>query len=198
MSELFITPAGLVYLYPWHFSPKPRFGGFKPPCGEGKVKHDVLAQSAITATYIYLDNTRLAQLTLKKKGLIFKHDAVVATKTSPHAGRQGYLTRRLASLKVGESEEVFKLVADNVEVASPPRYLLNKILEYDIKPSPIAIAGKIDCNKVAHLRPQAEALRNLVVHYRETRPKLYKALWEDSKRILASMQIEEEEDYDYD
>ena len=193
MGELSITPAGLVYLYPWLFSPKPRFGGFKSPCGEEKVKHDVLAQSAITATYIYLDYTRLAQLTLKKKGLVFKHDAVIATKTSLHAGRQGYLTRRMAPLKVGESEEVFKLVADDVEVASPPRYLLNRILEYDIKPSPIA-AGKIDCSKVAHLSPQAEALKNLVVHYEKNRPKLYKALREDSKRILASMELEEDDD----
>lgn len=198
MDSLSVTPAGLVYLYPWLFSPKPRFGGFKPPCSEGKVKHDVLAQSAITATYIYLDNTKLAQLSLKKKGLIFKHDAVVATKTSPHAGRQGYLTRRLVPLKVGESEEVFKLVADNVEVTSPPRYLLNRILEYDLTLSPIATAGKIECDKAAHLHPQAEALRNLVAHYKETRPRLYKALWEDSKRILASMQEEEEDDWDYD
>lgn len=60
MNSLSVTPAELVYLTPGFSLLSLGLEDFKPPCGEGKVKHDVLAQSAITATYIYLDNTRLA------------------------------------------------------------------------------------------------------------------------------------------
>ncbi|RLE93516.1 MAG: hypothetical protein DRN04_06690 [Thermoprotei archaeon] len=198
MRRLSISPAGLVYLYPELFSRRASIGGFRPLCGGNKVKHDELAVSAIITTYMYLNKAGLVALSLTRKGLIFKQDYTLVIKTNPYAGRQGYLTRRLIGMRQGAAAELRHLVADRVEVDDPNRYILGQIYSYDIRGSVAAPGGRVYCQAVRNLQPEAYSLRRILDLYRMQRPRLYHAMVSDAKSALSSMEKKREVDYDAD
>lgn len=180
------------------FRRKTVHGGYQSPCGGQKAKHDQLAISAITATYLYLDNAGYIQLGLKKEGIIFKHNTVYVAKIHPMAGRHGYLTRKMENMTQGSLARLIGLVTDPVKVFAPEKYLLTQIYKYDdLKNTYLTHDDKIDCRQVFSLRNQATMLSNIVGLYKSRLPELYKAVVDNAKKALNNMK-EEEEDYDID
>ncbi len=193
--RFFLSPAALTLLFPWFFSEKPLLGGYVSPCGGERAKHSSLAMAAIVATYLYLNEARLAALEIRREGLVLKTDSVYVHALSGSASRVSYLTRRLRGGVGGRGVRLRRLVAEPVKVYSPYRYILAKIYEHDLMGSPLVTPNGIDCGEAARFSGQAAWLRDMLARYRAYSPRLYKSVRREAAVALGSMK---EEDVDVD
>ncbi len=182
----FMSPAALTLMFPGLFADKPLLGGYKPPCGGQKAKHDQLVFSAVAATFLYLQESGLARLELRKEGFLLKRNRVYVHPLSSDAARVSYLTRSLSEQRDGGAK-ISYLISEPVKVPSPAKYLVKRVWEADG-------VGSVDCRALGELRPYAEGLRAMLEKYKGS--ELYKAIKRETSKALESMREEMEDDDD--
>ncbi len=182
-----VSPAAVVLLYPALFSDQPLLGGYQPPCGGRRAKHDDIALTLIVATYLYLYESGEVRLKLKREGMEAGEDRVYVYPVSPRVWEVSYLTRKLKNVFKNEGERVSRVVRGDVKVASPAKHFIEKVFENDVEQL-FSTNGVIDCEAVKRYAEAAKSVKRMLDRYRENNRRLYRALVEEAKKALRDVQ----------
>jgi len=209
-----IAPSALVYLFADKFedlfAAKTRFGtGERVPCREAKVKRIDLATATLTTAFVYLAKRSLINLTVDKKGFIFKKDTVFAIRPPdrPEENLEG-LERQISYNITGEKKKddvqsiTHRLLSTyhrdpwNAVINEIKEYLTNQ--GYFTKESRGGIAKLLgkktvpQCEKIAGLEPEVQGVREMITNFQTNQPDLYKLLWKNTAAGINSRRLNED------
>ncbi len=199
-DNLKLSPAALIYLFPEFFSKKPRFGGFKSPCNNIKVKHDELFYSMFIGTLASMEKNRLIKFYRYKKGFLLKSSKIGIIKTNAFDPMEyGYLARRISQLRIGETISIYGVLKVNVETMAPIKYFIGQVFRYDLVGKGLFYNDNPNqpiCDRIYPFHSRIPDLSKLIQSFMFYRQEEYKMIKKEIQHVFNDMKPEEEDDWD--
>lgn len=194
-----IAPSALAYLFgdllEDVFGKKSRFAsGEKIPCRKTKVKKPDLATAAVTTAFVHLAEEGHINLTVDKKGLIFKKDTAFAARPPDRPGENLDGLERLITYNIAgeqKKDDVASIIHRllNTHHRDPWGAIIKEIQEYlinqgyftkELRRGIAKLLGKKtvpQCEKINKLEGEARQLKETMAAFRSSQPEIYKLLW---------------------
>lgn len=193
-----LSPAALMYLFPEYFSSKARFGGFRSPCSDIKVKHNELFDSMFIGTLASMESRGLIRFYTYKKGFLIKSTKLGIVKSQNfNLSDYGYLGRRIARLPVGGTISVYGTLIENIETYAPDKHFISQVFRYDLSGRGLFWNDdprKPICERIFTYREQVSRLSEIVRSFSYYRQNEYKMIKKEISNVFDAMKPEEEED----
>jgi len=197
-NQVKLSPAAIMYLFPEFFSRKPRFGGFKSPCNNVKVKHNELFYSMFIGTLAVMEYRKLIRFYKYKKGFLIKSSKLGVLKNSMFDPIEyGYLARRIARLQVGQTISIYGALKVDVETVVPEKYFINQVFKYDLTGKGLFYdddSNRPICDRIYFYRGKVSELSKLLQSFAFYRKDEYKMIIKEIRQVFTDMKPEEEED----
>jgi hypothetical protein len=209
-----VAPSALVYLFGDKLGDvleiSSRFAlKEKIPCREVKVAKKDLTTSMFAVAFIYLNGENHLNLTVDKKGLVFKSDAVFAA-FPPQRSKEnldGLERQIIYNITEEKNKDDVKSIIKRIlgkDSHDPWGQVIKEMQEYLTTQDYFAkeerggiakILGRKttpQCEKIAELETEVQQVREMVAAFKSSQPNVYKLLWKNIAAGIKSRQISDD------